>query len=196
MPESERLLAASGQDEDQRLLSQVSELAATHPRDAIGLLVPRLQGRDAPTALHDAYRDLLRRENLRDGLLVHGQIRIAMFVANEEPRKALGMLQECLAIDATFLPDDPDTVDALATAAVRMGMRRMALKLCLGRLASWPRDARTPATALLAATLMAQADENAAAASMLGNVAASWPDHPQHGELVAHMRRLQRDPGA
>ena len=107
---------------------------------ATRLLVPRLQDREAPAELHQAYRDLLRRQNLPDALLVHGQIRIAALMANDEPRKALAMLQDCIMIDPDFLPDDPGNAGALAEIAARSGMRRTALKLCRRWLASWPRD--------------------------------------------------------
>ena len=192
--EADRLVADSGQDDDRQLLAAGAQSwPPPIPQAATALLVPRLQDREAPAELHQAYRDLLRRQNLREALLVHGQIRIAALMANNESRKALGMVQDCIGIDPDFLPDDPANASALAEAAARAGMRRMALKLCRGWLASWPRDPRAPAVALLAA----RADGEPKAwppkrPCCSGRVAAAWPDHPQHAELTARIARLQR----
>lgn len=190
-PEAEVLAEALGQNDDQRLLDHAKELATHAPMEAIHLLVPRLQDREAPAELHQAYRDLLRRQNLTDALLVHGQIRIAALMANDEPRKALAMLQDCVAIDPAFLPDDPGNAGALAELAARSGMRRTALKLCRGWLANWPRDGRAPAVALIAARELEAEGQPMEASVLLGRVASAWTDHPQHGELVARIRQLQ-----
>ncbi|MFK2905197.1 hypothetical protein ISP17_14635 [Dyella ginsengisoli] len=190
-PEAEVLAEALGGNDDQRLLDHARELAAHDPMAATRLLVPRLQDREAPAELHQAYRDLLRRQNLRDALLVHGQIRIAALVANDEPRRALAMLQDCVAIDPDFLPDDPGNAGALIELAARSGMRRTALKLCRGWLASWPRDGRAPAVALIAARELEAEGKPVEASVLLGRVASTWADHPQHGELLARIRQLQ-----
>jgi hypothetical protein len=190
-PEAEVLAEALGSNDDQRLLDHARELAAHDPMAATRLLVPRLQDREAPAELHQAYRDLLRRQNLRDALLVHGQIRIAALVANDEPRRALAMLQDCVAIDPDFLPDDPGNAGALIELAARSGMRRTALKLCRGWLASWPRDGRAPAVALIAARELEAEGKPVEASVLLGRVASTWADHPQHGELLARIRQLQ-----
>ncbi|MGA0588194.1 hypothetical protein ACO2Q2_13850 [Dyella sp. KRB-257] len=192
-PEAEVLAEALGSNDDQRLLDHARELAAHDPMAATRLLVPRLQDREAPAELHQAYRDLLRRQNLRDALLVHGQIRIAALVANDEPRKALAMLQDCVAIDPDFLPDDPGNAGALIELAARSGMRRTALKLCRRWLASWPRDGRAPAVALIAARELEAEGQPLEASVLLGRVASAWADHPQHGELLARIRQLQSE---
>ncbi|AND67779.1 hypothetical protein ATSB10_03250 [Dyella thiooxydans] len=189
-PEAEVITEALGGHDDQRLLDQVRELATNDPMAATRLLVPRLQDREAPAELHQAYRDLLRRQRLNDALLVHGQIRIAALMANNEPRKALGMVQDCMTIDPDFLPDDPGNAGALAETASRSGMRRMALKLCRGWLARWPRDGRAPTVALLAARELEAEGQAMEAAVLLGRIASAWTDHPQHGELLARIQQL------
>ncbi|WP_017460404.1 hypothetical protein [Dyella ginsengisoli] len=189
-PEAEVIAEALGQHDDQRLLDHVRALAANDPMAATRLLVPRLQDREAPAELHQAYRDLLRRQNLTDALLVHGQIRIAALMANNQPRKALGMVQDCMTIDPDFLPDDPGNAGALAEVASRSGMRRMSLKLCRGWLARWPRDGRSPAVALLASRELEAEGQAMEAAVLLGRIAGAWTDHPQHGELLARIQQL------
>lgn len=192
-PEAEVLAEALGSNDDQRLLDHARELATHDPMAAIQLLVPRLQDREAPTELHQAYRDLLRRQHLTDALLVHGQIRIAALMANDQPRKALAMLQDCVAIDPDFLPDDPGNAGALAELSARSGMRRTALKLCRRWLASWPRDGRAPAVALIAARELEADGQPMEASVLLGRVASAWTDHPQYGELLARIRQLQSE---
>lgn len=190
-PEAEVIAEALGHHDDQRLLDRVHQLAPSNPMAATRLLVPRLQDRDAPAELHQAYRELLRQQQLTDDLLVHGQIRIAALMANDEPRKALGMVQDCMAIDPAFLPDDPGNAGALAETAARAGMRRMAMALCRGALARWPRDGRAPALALLAARELEADGQPMEASVLLGRVAAACSGHPQHAELLARIRQLQ-----
>src|SRR6185312_10117125 len=92
-------------------------VAQQQPEAALELLVPRLRERAAPASLHLAYRQLLKQQGLRDALLVHGQIWMAALIAEGEPRRALGVLQECLDMDADFIPDDPRTCGELADLA-------------------------------------------------------------------------------
>jgi hypothetical protein len=192
-PEADELVAENGQDEDTQLLHVVQATAATDRRGAIAMLVERLQHRGAPSSLHQAYRDLLRREGLRDALLVHGQIWIAALMANGESRRALGLVQECMELDAEFLPDDPTSAGHLAELAARSSMNRLALRLCRGFLAQWPRSPEAPRYGLLAARLLvATPDRQAEAAVLLGKLAAGWPDHPLRGEIDTLAQQLQR----
>jgi hypothetical protein len=190
-PEAETLAAENGQDEDAQLLHHVQAMASADRRGALGMLAARLQHRSAPPPLHQAYRDLLRREGLHDGLLVHGQIWIAALMANGESRRALGVAQECMELDAHFIPDDPATAGPLAELAARSGMNRLALRLSRGFLARWPRSPEAPHFGLLAARLLAATpDRQAEAAVLLGKLVAAWPDHPLRGEFDALSQQL------
>ncbi|MHA6203075.1 hypothetical protein ACXU4B_01460 [Dyella soli] len=185
-PEAEALVRENGQDDDDRLLHDVQAVAATDRRAAIAMLVARMQSRSAPTPLHLAYRQLLRDEGLHDALLVHGQIWIAALMAAGEPRRALGLVQECMEIDTAFVPDDPGNAGALAEFAARSGMARLALKLCRGFLAAWPRSPEAPRLGLLAARLLADPlAQPTEAIVLLGRLAAAWPEHPLRGEIDA-----------
>jgi hypothetical protein len=186
--QAEKLAAASGQDADQQLLQQVERLAGQDIGAATALLAGRLQDRHAPAALHQAYRELLQRQHLREGLLVHGQIWIAALMAGGEARRALGLVQECSEIDADFLPDDPRNAGELAELAARSGINRLALKLCRGFLATWPRDFRAPQIGLYAARMLRDAGQATEAAVLLAKLAAAWPGHPLHDELLAGAR--------
>ena len=191
-PEAEKLVREAGHDDDAHLLEQVKAVATSDPRAAIGMLVTRMQGRSAPAPLHQAYRDLLRQEGLRDGLLEHGHIWMAVLLANNEPRRALGLVQECTEINPAFMPDAPEHASALAELAARSGMTRLALKLCRGYLAHWPRSPEAPRMGLLAARLLGDTlNQVAEAVVLLGKLAAAWPQHPLRKDIDALARRLQ-----
>ncbi|HET6552745.1 MAG TPA: hypothetical protein VFG49_04335, partial [Dyella sp.] len=191
-PEAEELVRESGQDEDAQLLQRVQATAEVDRTAALAMLVQRMQGRSAPASLHHAYRELLRQEDQRDALIEHGHILIAMQMANHEPRRALGLVQECMEIDAGFLPDEPAHVATLAELAARSGMTRLALRLCHGFLRRWPRSPDGPAAGLLAARLLGdELGQRMEAAVLLGKLAAAWPEHPLHADLVAMARRMQ-----
>ncbi|WP_266159939.1 hypothetical protein [Dyella silvatica] len=192
VPDSQVVVEATKQDADQQLLAKVDELSASDPQQAIQLLVQRLQNRSAPATVHLAYRKLLQRQGLRDGLLVHGQIWIAALMANKEPRRALGLVQECSDIDPAFLPDDSRNAGELADLATCMGMSRLALKLCRGYLATWPRDSHAARYGLLAAQQLGERlDQPTEAIVLLDKLRTAWPEHPLRGEIDALTARLQ-----
>ncbi len=191
VPEAPELAGASGQDGDSHLIDEARQLAVDDPLAALRQLAARLQERTAPPSMHQYYRELLQRQGLRDDLLIHGQIWIAALIAQGESRRALGVLQECCGIDAGFVPDDPQTCGALADLAARMGMGRLAIHLCRGYLAHWPRDPQAPHYGLLAARqLGAHADQRAEAMALLDRLAAAWPDHPLRLEIDAQRQQL------
>lgn len=190
-PRAHALARQNHQDDDQRLLDEVESLAADQPQAALDLLVPRLRDRAAPDALHLAYRHLLKQQGLRDAMLVHGQIWIAALIAQSESRRALGVLQECIGLEANFIPDDPRSCGELADLAARLGMSRMALQLGRGYLARWPRDPQTPHYGLLASRLLStHPDQHAEALQLLEQLAADWPGHPLSADIGIQRQRL------
>lgn len=195
-PEAEELVRESGQDADTPLLAHVQIVAQTDRPAAIGLLVRRMQGRSAPPALHQAYRDLLRQEGLREGLLEHGQLWIAALLAHGETRRALGLVQECMELEPAFLPDAPEHVATLAEQAARAGMTRLALKLCRGYLQRWPRAPDTPHIGLLAARLLGDTlGQRTEASVLLGKLMSAWPEHPLHADMAALVEQWQKEAG-
>lgn len=196
VPEAPALARANGQDADTELLAEVEALAPRDPVAATSLLVDRLQNRAAPPALHLAYRRLLRQRNLREGLLVHGQIWIAALIAGGDARRALGLVQECSEIDPAFLPDDPRTAGELAELAERLGMARLAYRLCEGFLAHWPRDAQALSCGLLAVRLLdGPLDRPQEARALLEKLLAAYGQRPdQRAALDALSLQLQALP--
>ncbi len=194
-PKAHVLATQNHQDDDQDLLDEVEALAREQPRAALDLLVPRLRDRAAPASLHLAYRRLLKQQGLRDAMLVHGQIWIAALIAQGESRRALGVLQECIGLDADFIPDDPRSCGELADLAARLGMSRMALQLGRGYLAHWPRDPQAPHYGLLTARLLGeQPEQHAEAMRLLDQLVSAWPGHPMQPAMQAAARQL--DSGA
>lgn len=190
-PESAGLVRANGQDADEQLVHRALVLSESDPAAALDLFVARLQNRAAPPAIHRAYRDLMRKRSMREGLLVHGQIWIAALVAGDETRRALGVVQECIELDPQFVPDDPATAGPLADAAARMGMKNVALQLARGFVRLWPRAPDAPRMGLLAARLMAEEPQRRAEAVVfLEKLARAWPGHPLVEEMEVLSRRL------
>lgn len=190
-PEAPELARAGHQDADAVLLDDVETLAPTDPASATGLLVARLREHSAPVPVHQAYRRLLQRQNLRDALLVHGQIWIAALIAEGQPRRALGVLQECHDIDAAFIPDDPRTCGELVDLAARLGMSRLAVQLCRGFMATWPKDPQLPHYVLLAARLLGEhTDQHAEALTLLDQLSADPYAQTLAMEIAAVRQRL------
>lgn len=194
---AEALADSAGQDDDSRLAARARELGVDDPHAALRLLAGRLQDRTAPALLHETYRELLKRQHMREDLLVHGQIWIAALIAGGDPRKALQLVQECSELDPAFLPDDPANAGALAELAARQGMNRMAVRLCRGFLKAWPRDMRAPPCALLGARLLAgPLGQPAEAMVMLGRLGALPDNHPFRPDLDALAAQLRQMVGA
>lgn len=190
-PEAPRLAQAAGQDADTTLLQDVAALAPDDVHAATSLLAERLRARSAPPSIHLAYRQLLQRQQLRDALLVHGQIWIAALIAQGESRRALGVLQECVGLDTDFIPDDTHTCGELADLAARLGISRIAVMLCHGYLQTWPRDPQALRYGLLASRLLAEhPDQHGEAVKLLDQLAASWPEHPLRAEIEHQRQRL------
>lgn len=190
-PKAMQLAQALHHDADQNLLDEVASLAANDPQAAFALLVPRLREQAAPSSVHLAYRQLLRQQNEREALLVHGQVWIGALIAAGESRRALGVLDDCRSIDADFVPDDTHTCGELADLAARLGMPRVALQLCRGYLARWPRDRQSLHYGLLAVRLLNQhPDQSAEASALLEQLASRWPDPPEHTQIDAARRQL------
>jgi hypothetical protein len=190
-PEAPKLARAGGQDADEALLQEMEALAPLDPAAAARQLAARLQDRAAPISLHQAYRQLLKQLNLSQDLLIHGQIWIAALIAAQEPRRALGVLQDCISIDPQFIPDDTRTCGELADLAARLGMQRVAMHLCRGYLAHWPDDPLALHYGLLAARLLNQhPDQRAEASLLLEQLACQWPDLPQRTEIDSMRSKL------
>ncbi|CAM5505495.1 Transcription elongation factor GreB [Rhodanobacter lindaniclasticus] len=82
----------------------------------------------------------------------------------------------------------PGAAGELADLAGRLD-RRLAIRLCQGFLASWPKDAQGPHYALPLARMAETEPERAAETSqLLQRMLDAWPDHPLARQLAARRR--------
>ena len=189
-PASAELLQATDPEDDVALLAHVNQIARDDVPGATDILTERLREGLAPSLLHTRYRELLRAQDRLPELLVHGQIWIAALVAAGEPRRALGVVQDCINVDPTFLPDDTLTCGPLADTAAHGGMSRLALHLALGYLHHWPRDMGAPHYGLLAVRVHERLGDADAAAVLARELLDTYPDHPLIPDIQALLATL------
>lgn len=191
-PEADQLATASGRDRDVELLQQTDRLVAQGAfADAETLLRERLRERHAPLDVHAAYRRLLHARGDRDALLEHAQIHLALLLAEDRVRPALGLVRACVDQDAQFMPGHPDIAARLADSAAAQGMTQLAIHLARGYPNTWPRDPQAPRLGLLAARLMAERlDRHAEAGVLAAKLSRAYADHPVHGQIDAFLAAL------
>ncbi|MBB3228996.1 hypothetical protein FHW69_003644 [Luteibacter sp. Sphag1AF] len=190
-PKAEALAAESGQNADDDLLAHVDFVAMDDIAAATDLLTERLRGYSAPPAVHTRYRQLLRKQNRHAELLVHGQIWIAALVAQNDLRRALTVVIDCMDIDPDFLPDAPETAGPLAETAAQAAMPRIALRLATGFRTAWPQDFGAPHYGMIAARMLDQLGERREALALIDRILSEAGDHPLRFDLeqLAHTWR-------
>ena len=191
-PETEQLAFATGRDKDQELLARVHSLTASgNPSSAIALLAERINEAHAPYAVHAHYRKLLREEGREQALLANAHTCIASMMLEHDPRRALGVVRECMDIDPGFMPDEPAVAGTLAEAAAHSGMNRLALKLARGYPNTWPRDPASPRYGLMAARLMAERlDQPAEAGVLASKLLIAFPDCSERPQIQDFLAQL------
>lgn len=189
-PDAESLAMAVTPDDDTALLKHVNEIARADMAAATDILTERLREGVAPAPHHLRYRELLRAQQRRPELLVHAQIWIAALVTGHEARRALGVVQDAIDIDPSFIPDAPANCGALADVAAHGGMLRLALHLVEGYLQSWPQDEGAPHYGLLAVRMLHRLDRRDDAASLARALIHAYPEHPVVHDLEAFLDTL------
>jgi hypothetical protein len=191
-PEADDLVLADTADAAAACVADARALAGSgHADAAIELLGERLQQVDATAAMHAQYRQLLRARGDRGELLAHARPYIATLLLDDAPRRALGVVQECIDLDPDFLPGDADTVGELADAAARLGMSRLALKLARAYPNHWPREPAAPRYGLLAARILAERMHQPAEAGVLAaKLLRAYPHSEERAGLDALLQSL------
>ncbi len=152
----------------------------------------------ASMAMHARYRDLLRRIGDTAGLLEHARARIDALLAGGQPREAIALTHEALAIDPHFRPGSAEHTTALAQAAEAGGQAELTLTLLRDFPRRHPRDPAIPDHALACARLLLDrhGDPAGARAALQAALDRMAPAHPRHAELLqrlAEVDRLARD---
>lgn len=182
-----------GTNPDQDVLDAAEGFAAEGKLEqAEALLKDQLASRGGSPALHERYRKLLALRGANDALLAHGREYINVLLAQNQDRKALDVIRECLAIDKAFQPSEPAFVNRLAQRAADLGMTQLALDILSGFHKAFPKNTDTPRNYLLAAKLMAEkmnAEDKALA--LLSQIAKAYPNHPMLPEIEAYMKFLE-----
>lgn len=191
-PAAWQLDAAVGRYADAELIGQAqAHVAHGEPRLALDLLARRLRERDAPDAAHAAYRRLLRQAGDTTALLAHGRAWIGALLARDEAHRALSVVQECLALDPSFLPESPEQVAALVSKAETLDMPRLAVQLADAFARRSPAHPLLPETELVAARVLGERlDRLAEARARIAAALARFPGHAAAPALRALASRL------
>jgi hypothetical protein len=181
------------QDVDQDLLSQAEALVASgNLADAEKLLKEQIEQRGASIAVHDRYRKMVGLRDDKAELVAHGRRYIDILLAQNQERRAIDVLRECLGHDKSFLPSEAAEVKRLAARANDYGMPQVALDLIAAFIRSNPRSNETPPNALLAAKILTdKMNADAKALAMLSQVRRAFPQHPLGAEMDQYISFLQ-----
>lgn len=189
------------QDVDHDVLSQAEALvAAGNLAEAETLLKDHIEQRGATLAVHDRYRKMLALRDDKAALVGHGRRYIDILLAQNQERRAIEVLRECLGHDKSFLPSEASEVKRLATRANDYGMPQLALDLIAAFIRTTPRSNETPPNALIAAKILTEKmNADAKALAMLSQVRRAFPQHPLGAEMdqyIAFLETLTRKPAA
>ena len=160
--------------------------------EAVAEFEPYLRGAmHATPAMHARYRSLLGELGNTTLLLRHADQRIGQLLVDREPRQALALLRESLALNPVWRPTAAEHTSALSDAALHAGQTSTVLLLLREFHLRHPRHPDAPAHALLAAQLLLDREGNAEGArELLKEVAARYPQHPLLPTLLDRLATL------
>lgn len=179
-------------DVDQDLLDQAEALVRDgNTSGAEEILREHIASRGASHGVHERYRKLLALRGDHAALLKHGRDYLNVLLAQDQDRKALDVIRDCLAIDAAFQPAVAEHVHRLAKKAVDLGMAQLALGIVSGFHRAFPKHADTPANYLIAARIMAEKmNQDEKAKHLLTQVRDAFPNHPLRPEVDGYLAFL------
>ncbi|MBK8285130.1 MAG: hypothetical protein IPK97_09715 [Ahniella sp.] len=142
--------------------------------------------RGATTLAHEHYRRLVKKDNDRTALVDHAKRFVPVLAAQHNYKRAVEVLAETLALDASFRPDVTDETFRLATRATLMGQHKIALYLLDGFHQRSPKHPDVVKNLLLAARISHDKLGNAQQAlRILELIESKWPDHVLTPERLA-----------
>jgi hypothetical protein len=191
-PQLKRLAARP--DPDQELLDEAQALVRDgNPDAASTLLRGRLRAQGGTAAVHTQYRKLLRLSDDTAELLRHGREYLNILVAQEKDRLALELLRECVALDATFAPNDAEQVTHLAHKAAQIGQPQVTLRLLSGFHKRFAKSKDIPRNYLLVANLLHERmNQDEQALTLLRYLKATYPQHELAAEIDRQLDAIQR----
>lgn len=172
---------ASGLEVEGRspLLTEVESLVKSGEVDeAVALLGRNLQQGGLPEE-HDRYRKLLDLQGRKDDLLSHGRKYIPVLLYGvEQPKKALGVAEECLKIDPSFQTSEPKQVLDMARVADEYDRHDLVLRLTNGFANRHPKHPDVVENYYLAAkAFFLGRGEESKAHNILAQLQKRYPDH-------------------
>ena len=152
--------------------------------EAIGLLYRELRTGGQPEE-HDRYRKLLELQGRNEDLLAHGREYIPVLLYGlEQPKKALGVADQCLKLDPRFEPSEPRQVRDLARIADRYNWHELVMRLTNGFAKRHPNHPDVVENYYLGAKALfhGRGDETKAL-GVLRQLQKRFPDHPMKDEI-------------
>ncbi len=180
-------LAARRDDPDGELLEQSQALVREGEVDAaIAVLREHIRSRGGTPSVHTQYRKLLALGDHREESLRHGREWLDILIGQDDNRRALALLRECVALDPAFKPP-ADTVLRLATLASEASQTQLALSLLSGFHRTNPKHKDLPANYLLAARLLAERmGRDAEARKLLDHLLGAFPQHALREDIARY----------
>ena len=178
-------------DADQRFLAEIRELVRDgHAEAALEQLREQLRSRGGTPELHLQYRKLLELGGHKEESLRHGREWIEILLAQEDGKRALDLVRECIALDPAFRPP-ADAIHDLAERAAKGGQSQLALGLLSNFHRAHPKHKDLPANYLLAARLLAdRLGRDAEARKLTTFLLQNFPEHPLREEIAGYDRFL------
>ncbi len=179
-------------DGDARLLAGVEQLVRDgDPDAALGQVREELRSRGGTPELHVRYRKLLALGGHREESLRHGHEWLQILLAQEDGKRALDLVRECIALDPAFRPP-ADAINGLAERAAKSGHSQLAVGLLSNFHRNHPKHKDLPANYLLAAKLLAERlGRDAEARKLTAFLLQGIPQHPLREEIASYDRFLE-----
>lgn len=187
-------LRAAGADPDQRFLDEAAQFVRDgKPEAACDMLSTQLRGRGGSETVHAQYRKLLALLGRREEQLRHGREWITILLGQDNERKAVEVVRECLELDPAFAPNEIAEASRVAHKAMTLGATQVALKLVSAAYKRNPKHPDVPRNTLLAAKLLAERmGKEDTARTLLDRVLHDFPQDPLADDLRAYRAFLDR----
>lgn len=142
---------------------------------------------------HDRYHRVLMQTDRKERTLTHGKKFISLLLRQEQPRRALEILNDGLRLDAEFRPAEGHEVLPLAREAMAARQPELALKILRRFDKHFPGNRDIPHVYLLSAKVLCEhfrQDEQAR--QILRGVMQKYAGHPASAEAQSYLELIDR----